>query len=172
VSDVHVLVERLDPEVPLPTLASAGAAGHDVVAWLPEGVAVIVYLPQGRCTLTGSQFALPPGARALIPTGLSLAIPEGYEVQVRPRSGLALKEGVTVLNSPGTVDSDYRGEVGVILINHGHQPFVVRHGERIAQLVVAPVTPALFLPVAHLDATRRGLGGFGSTGRTSNLTTV
>lgn len=170
-TDLQILVERRHPDVPLPNLATPGAAGHDVVAWLPEGATSLVYLPHGgRFLATGTTLTLVPGARALIPTGLSFAIPEGWEVQVRPRSGLALKEGVTVLNTPGTIDSDYRGELGILLINHGHQPVTVSHGERIAQLVVAPVHPTLFLPTTQLDATPRGTGGFGSTGRLSNPT--
>jgi len=106
-----------------------------------------------------------PGARALIGTGLRLAIPGGYEVQIRPRSGLSLKHGITLANSPGTIDSDYRGPLGVILLNTGTEAFTVRHGERIAQMIVAPVVQAEFSPVAKLDATPRGLDGFGSTGR-------
>jgi dUTP pyrophosphatase len=108
---------------------------------------------------------LGPGARALVPTGFKMAIPAGFEAQVRPRSGLALKHGVTCLNTPGTIDSDYRGEVGVILINHGDAPFVISRGERVAQLVVAPVTRCVFDEVDGLDDTARGVGGFGSTGR-------
>lgn len=169
--DLPIAIERLHPDVPLPTLASAGAAGFDVVAWLAEPKAALVYSAEGRAMVTGPEVVLPPGARAMIPTGLSLGLPVGWEAQVRPRSGLALKEGITVLNSPGTIDSDYRGEIGIILINHGYQPFVVRHGDRIAQLVIAAVAPAVFLPVPHLDATARGAQGFGSTGRTLNLTT-
>ncbi|WP_407495213.1 dUTP diphosphatase [Pseudooceanicola sp. MF1-13] len=140
--------EAADRQIALPTFATAGAAGADVRANLPEAASV----------------ELAPGARALIPTGLRMAIPDGFEVQVRPRSGLALKHGVTVANAPGTIDSDYRGELGVILVNLGDQPFVVTHGERIAQLVVAPVVQASFEVVADLDATDRGTGGFGSTG--------
>ena len=108
---------------------------------------------------------LAPGERALIPTGLAMALPPGFEAQVRPRSGLAAKDGVTVLNSPGTIDSDYRGEVKIILINHGAAPFIVKRGERIAQMVVAPVVQARFEESDSLDATARGAGGFGSTGR-------
>jgi dUTP pyrophosphatase len=108
---------------------------------------------------------LAPGARAMVPTGLTMAVPEGFEVQVRPRSGLAARHGITCLNSPGTVDSDYRGEVKVILINHGSEPFVIRRGERIAQMVVAAVARARIDVVTDLDATARGTGGFGSTGR-------
>jgi dUTP pyrophosphatase len=108
---------------------------------------------------------LQPGARALIPTGFAIGLPEGYEAQVRPRSGLALKHGVTCLNSPGTIDSDYRGEVGVILINHGAEPFVIQRGERIAQMIVSPVVQSSWIEVEILDETARGAGGFGSTGR-------
>lgn len=138
-----------DRDIPLPTYVTDGAAGADVYANFPDKGA----------------HELAPGARALIPTGLRMAIPEGFEVQVRPRSGLALKHGVTLVNTPGTIDSDYRGPVGVILINHGDTPFVVQHGERIAQLVVAPVIQGVFTTVETLDDTARGAGGFGSTGR-------
>jgi len=110
-----------------------------------------------------------PGARHAVATGLALAIPPGYEIQVRPRSGLALKHGITVPNTPGTIDSDYRGELKVILINHGHHPFEVRRGDRIAQLVLAPVTRAAWLEVDELDQTARGEGGFGSTGGVVSL---
>jgi dUTP pyrophosphatase len=132
----------------LPSYQSKEAAGLDVVAGVPEGAAV----------------AIPPGARALIPTGFALELPRGYEAQVRPRSGLALKHGVTLLNSPGTIDSDYRGELMVILVNHGDEPFLVRRGERIAQLVIAPVSHAEIVAAEELAATSRGPGGFGSTG--------
>jgi dUTP pyrophosphatase len=108
---------------------------------------------------------LKPGERAMAPTGLTLALPAGHEAQVRPRSGLAAKHGVTCLNTPGTIDADYRGEVKVILINLGQEPFVIRRGERIAQMVIAPVTRAELSVVAALDETQRGAGGFGSTGR-------
>ena len=134
--------------LPLPSYQSKEAAGLDVVAGVPEGAPV----------------AIPPGARALIPTGFALELPRGYEAQVRPRSGLALKHGITLLNSPGTIDSDYRGELMVILINHGDEPFLVRRGERIAQLVVAPVSHAEIVAAEELAATSRGPGGFGSTG--------
>jgi dUTP pyrophosphatase len=133
--------------LPLPAYMSPGAAGADVVA------------------AVSGELVLAPGERALVPTGFSLEIPPGYEVQVRPRSGLALRHGVTCLNSPGTIDSDYRGEVGVILVNLGREPFVVRRGERIAQLVMAPVVQAVFDAVPALAASARGEGGFGSTGR-------
>lgn len=128
----------------LPAYATSGAAGMDVVS--------------------AEDVTIDPRARRAVATGLSIAIPDGYEVQVRPRSGLALKHGVTCLNTPGTIDSDYRGEVKVILANLGDEPFVIRRGERIAQLVVAPVTRAAFDEVATLDETTRGTGGFGSTG--------
>ena len=108
---------------------------------------------------------LPPGKHAMVPTGLTIALPSGFEAQVRPRSGLAAKHGVTVLNSPGTVDADYRGEINVLLINHGDTPFPIRRGERIAQMVIAPVVQAQLVAVASLSSTVRGSGGFGSTGR-------
>jgi len=133
----------------LPTYQSALAAGLDLLAAVPEAAPVI----------------LAPGKYALIPTGLTIALPPGYEAQLRPRSGLAARHGVTVLNAPGTVDADYRGEIGVLLINHGDAPFPVRRGERIAQMVIAPITLAELLPAASLSATDRGGGGFGSTGR-------
>jgi dUTP pyrophosphatase len=131
--------------LPLPSYASEGAAGLDVVA--------------------AEDLTLAPGSRHAVATGFAIAIPEGYEVQVRPRSGLALKHGITCLNTPGTIDSDYRGEVKVILANLGGEPFEVRRGERIAQLVPAPVLRAGFIEVDDLDSTQRGAGGFGSTGR-------
>ena len=133
----------------LPAYQSALAAGLDLLAAVPEGAPVI----------------LAPGKYALIPTGLTIALPAGYEAQVRPRSGLAAKHGVTVLNAPGTVDADYRGEIGVLLINHGDAPFPVRRGERIAQMVIAPIARAELIPAAQLSVTDRGGGGFGSTGR-------
>jgi dUTP pyrophosphatase len=133
--------------LPLPAYMSTGAAGADVVAAVE------------------TDLVLAPGARALVPTGFALEIPCGYEVQVRPRSGLAHKHGVTLLNTPGTIDSDYRGPLGVILVNLGDEPFVVRRGDRIAQLVVAPVVQAVFGEVAALGVSIRGNGGFGSTGR-------
>ena len=119
------------------------------------------YMKSGRKTVGG----IPPGSRALVPTGLRIALPEGYEAQVRPRSGLALKHGVTLPNSPGTIDADYRGEIGVILMNLGQEPFVVEPGDRIAQMVVAPVVRVAWSEAEALDATERGEGGFGSTGR-------
>lgn len=142
-------LEGFDTEVPLPAYASDGAAGADLRANFADGTGL----------------TLAPGARALVPTGLAMAIPEGHEVQIRPRSGLALKHGVTLVNAPGTIDSDYRGPVGVILVNLGQEAFHVAHGERIAQMVVAPVTRGVFFETATLDETARGAGGFGSTGR-------
>ena len=132
--------------LPLPDYASQGAAGLDLHAAIEAGL------------------TLAPGARALVPTGLKMALPAGFEGQVRPRSGLAVKHGVTVLNAPGTVDADYRGEVMVALVNLGTEPFEVERGMRIAQLVVAPVTRAELRQVTDLDETARGGGGFGSTG--------
>jgi len=149
---VKVSVVRLAHagELPLPAYQTEEAAGLDLVA------ALDVHNPM----------TLPPGGRALVPTGLIVELPRGYEAQVRPRSGLALKHGVTVLNSPGTIDSDYRGEVCVILANLGQAPFEVRRGERIAQLVVCPVTRAALVEVSEVSTTLRGKGGFGSTGKT------
>jgi dUTP pyrophosphatase len=144
---IDIKIRRLSHAegLPLPSYASGGAAGLDVVA--------------------AEDLTLAPGARHAVATGFAIAIPEGFEVQVRPRSGLALKHGITCLNTPGTIDSDYRGEVKVILANLGGEPFEVRRGERIAQLVPAPVLRAGFSEVDDLDATERGAGGFGSTGR-------
>lgn len=133
----------------LPAYETAGSAGMDVRAALPEREPVV----------------LAPGQRAMVPTGLSVAIPEGYEIQVRPRSGLAAKHGLTCLNTPGTIDSDYRGEIKVILINLGQEAFTIQRGERIAQLVLAPVTRLAWSEVETLSETARGAGGFGSTGR-------
>jgi len=133
----------------LPAYETSGSAGMDVRAAVPEGEPI----------------TLKPGERAMVPTGLSVAIPEGYEIQVRPRSGLAAKHGLTCLNTPGTIDSDYRGEIKVILINLGADAFVINRGERIAQLVLAPVTRLAWSEVDALDETARGAGGFGSTGR-------
>ncbi len=141
--------EGADPSVPLPSYETSGAAGADVRANLPDGASII----------------LEPGHRALVPTGLRIEIPQGYEVQVRPRSGLALKHGITLPNTPGTIDSDYRGPLGVIVMNAGQEPFEIKHGERIAQLIVAPVVQATFEGVEALSETDRGAGGFGSTGQ-------
>ena len=147
--NVRVGIRRLPEgdDLPLPAYMTAGAAGADI------------------CAAVASDLVIGPGERALVPTGFSLAIPAGYEVQIRPRSGLALRHGVTLLNTPGTIDADYRGPVGVIVANFGAEPFVVRRGERIAQLVLAPVARADFALENELDATRRAAGGFGSTGR-------
>jgi dUTP pyrophosphatase len=133
----------------LPAYQSAHAAGLDLLAAVPEDAPMVIA----------------PGKHVLVPTGLIIALPPGFEAQVRPRSGLAAKHGVTVLNAPGTVDADYRGEIGVLLINHGDVPFTIRRGERIAQMVIAPVTRAELAAVAKLSPTDRGSGGFGSTGR-------
>ncbi len=145
-SDVSINVKALEGAA-IPEYKTAGAAGADV------------------CALVGSPVELNPGDRALIGTGLFFAIPDGYEIQVRPRSGLAAKNGVTVLNTPGTIDSDYRGELKVILINLGKEKFTVNSGDRIAQIIVAPVTRGRFAVVEELDQTERGSGGFGSTGK-------
>jgi dUTP pyrophosphatase len=133
----------------LPAYQSAHAAGLDLLAAVPDGAPLF----------------LAPGQRALVPTGLTIALPPGYEAQVRPRSGLAAKHGITVLNAPGTVDADYRGEIGVLLINHGEAPFAIHRGERIAQMVIAAVVRAELVSATELSATERGSGGFGSTGR-------
>lgn len=146
-TEIAIQLKRLDhgAGLPLPAYATAHAAGLDVVA--------------------AEDVTLAPGARHAVATGFAIAIPEGYEVQVRPRSGLALKNGITCLNTPGTIDADYRGEVKVILANLGSEPFEVKRGERIAQLVPAAVQRATFVEVTELDETARGAGGFGSTGR-------
>ncbi|MFA6031523.1 MAG: dUTP diphosphatase [Myxococcota bacterium] len=148
---VGVRIRRLPHgrDLSLPAYATSGAAGMDVVS---------------AETLT-----LGPGMRHAVATGLALAIPEGYEIQVRPRSGLALKHAITVPNTPGTIDSDYRGELKVIMINHGAEDFVIARGDRIAQLVLAPVTQASWDEVEELDETTRGTGGFGSTGGHAKL---
>jgi len=148
---VSVQVKRLPhgEGLSLPAYATPGAAGMDVVS--------------------AEDVTLAPGARHAVATGLSMAIPEGYEIQVRPRSGLALKHGISVPNTPGTIDSDYRGELKVILINLGSEPFEIARGDRVAQLVLAPVVQAAWDEVAELDATERGIGGFGSTGGHAKL---
>lgn len=150
-NDVTIEVARLPhgEGLALPAYQTEHAAGLDLLAAVDEQ----------------SPLTLAAGARALVPTGLAIALPPGFEGQVRPRSGLALKHGVTVLNSPGTIDADYRGEVSVILINHGSEPFVIRRGERIAQLIVSPVTRGKLVAVVALTKTTRNTGGFGSTGR-------
>ena len=147
-ASVRVVVRRLagGDGLPLPEYMSAGAAGADV------------------CAAVDEPLTLAPGARALVPTGFAFEIPQGFEVQIRPRSGLALKAGVTVLNAPGTIDADYRGPVGILLANFGDAPFVVRRGDRIAQAIVAPVSRAAFEERDELTASARSDGGFGSTG--------
>jgi dUTP diphosphatase len=146
---IKVTIKRIRPDdgIPLPCYMTEHSAGMDLFADLAEDL--ILY----------------PGTRALVPTGLSIALPDGYEAQIRPRSGLALKHGVSLVNSPGTIDSDYRGEIGVILINHGGEPFTVRRGERIAQMVVAPFSRVVWDEQDELAETSRGEGGFGHTGR-------
>jgi dUTP pyrophosphatase len=150
VIDVKLKIQRLPngDGLPLPSYQTFDAAGLDLVAAVPEAVPL----------------TLAPGGRALVPCGIAIALPRGFEGQVRPRSGLAVRHGVTVLNTPGTIDADYRGEVMVLLVNLGTEPFAVTRGMRIAQLVVAPVAWAAVVEVETLDATARGAGGFGSTG--------
>ncbi len=150
-SEIRILRLPHGADLPLPAYQSAGAAGLDLLAAVPADAPLVI----------------PPGGRATAPTGFALALPEGVEAQVRPRSGLAARHGVTVLNSPGTIDADYRGEVLVVLANFGDAPFSVSRGARIAQLVIAPVLRPALREVAALDATSRGSGGFGSTGMTS-----
>ena len=147
-TDVPVRILPHGEGLELPSHAEPGSAGLDLRAAVPAD----------------APLTLAPGAFALVPTGLQIALPAGTEAQVRPRSGLAFKHGVTVLNSPGTLDSSYRGEVGVLLVNHGPTPFVVERGERIAQLVVGAYLPVRLVPAAALGETARGAGGFGSTG--------
>jgi dUTP pyrophosphatase len=146
---VRVQIKRVEgnEDLCLPVQATAGSAGFDLQAALSEA------------------YTLYPGKRALIPTGIMLALPEGYEAQVRPRSGLALKHGITLLNTPGTIDADYRGEIGVILINLGDEPYTIRRGDRIAQLVIQKLPSVLWEETEELPPTSRGSGGFGSTGR-------
>ena len=153
-SDVSVKIMRLPhgAGLPLPAYQSAAAAGLDLIAAVPQD----------------APLTIAPGRHAAVPTGIALALPIGTEAQVRPRSGLARNHGVTVLNAPGTVDADYRGEVQVLLINHGDDPFVVTRGMRIAQLVIAEVIRAMLTEVDKLDETSRGRGGFGSTGASSS----
>lgn len=140
-----------DPDIPLPSYATAGAAGADIRANLP---------PHQR----DAGIVLAPMARAIIPTGLACAIPKGFEMQIRARSGLALKHGLALPNAPATIDSDYRGALGVIMINLGAEPYLIKHGARIAQIIIAPVVQAVFQPTDQLDDTARGTGGYGSTG--------
>lgn len=152
---MQVPVQRLsghDPALPLPAYQTPSSAGMDLIACLSE---------PDRAT----GMKLPSMGRALIPTELAIALPDGFEAQVRPRSGLAVRHGLTVLNSPGTVDADYRGEIKVLLINLGAETVTIAHGERIAQMVIAPVVQAVLTPVETLDDTSRGAGGFGSTGQ-------
>jgi len=145
-------LDDADPSIALPQYETAGSAGADIRA-------------NFATDLRDSGLTLAPGGRALIPTGVRIEIPNGYEVQVRPRSGLALKHGITIPNAPGTIDSDYRGPLGVILMNLGTEPFNIAHGDRIAQMVIAPVVQAAFEVSANLSDTARGAGGFGSTGK-------
>lgn len=142
---VKVICKAEDKEF-LPVYSSAEAAGADLRACVQEDIVI------------------KPGQRYLVPTGLSIQLPVGYEAQIRPRSGLAIKHGISLVNTPGTIDSDYRGEVKIIMINHGSEDFVIHRGDRIAQLVIAPVTHGMFAMSDSLDATDRGVGGFGSTG--------
>lgn len=153
-NSVSISVQRLPhgEGLALPRYETEGAAGMDLIAAVPEAEPLV----------------LQPGARAMVPTGLAIALPKGFEAQVRPRSGLAAKNGITCLNSPGTIDCDYRGEVKVILINHGPEAFTITRGTRIAQMVIAPVTRAVLSEVQSLDETARGAGGFGSTGTGDN----
>lgn len=152
-SQVSIEITRLPhgADIVLPSYETVGSAGMDVRAAVSE------------------RLEIAPGARALVPTGFKMALPVGFEAQIRPRSGLALKKGVMVPNAPGTIDADYRGEVGIILMNLGQEPFVIERGDRIAQMVIAPVTTALWTEVSSLDETARGEGGFGSTGVTSDI---
>jgi len=146
--DVRLMRLAHGNDLPLPSYQSALAAGLDLIAAVPDG----------------KPLTIAPGARALVPTGIAIALPEGYEAQVRPRSGLAAKHGITVLNAPGTIDADYRGEVQVLLTNLGGEAFAITRGTRIAQMVIAPVSRAHLREVDSLDETERGSGGFGSTG--------
>ncbi|TSA45513.1 MAG: dUTP diphosphatase [Deltaproteobacteria bacterium] len=147
IEDVRVFIQRLSgaEDLPLPSYMTEQAAGMDLFAAVAEDAAIL------------------PGERKLVPTGVVVALPEGYEAEVRPRSGLALKHGVTLVNAPGTIDADYRGEVGVILINHGQEPFIVRRGDRIAQMVVHRVCRVVWAACGELPPTERGAGGFGHT---------
>jgi dUTP pyrophosphatase len=150
--EIRVLREDwADPDVALPSYETQGSAGADIRANLP---------PDQR-----AGFTLKPMERRIVPTGMRVEIPDGFEVQIRPRSGLALKHGITLPNTPGTIDSDYRGPLGVLLVNLGAEPYTVQHGERIAQMVVAPVVQARFALTVGLSDTKRGTGGFGSTGK-------
>jgi dUTP pyrophosphatase len=150
-SNVEIKITRLEhgDDLPLPSYETDGSAGMDIRAAVREPLTIA------------------PGARALVPSGFKIALPVGFEAQIRPRSGLALKKGISLPNTPGTIDSDYRGEVGVILINLGDEPFVIERADRIAQMVIAPVTRGIWAEVDSLDETARGEGGFGSTGVTA-----
>jgi dUTP pyrophosphatase len=152
-SEVRIVRLPHGADLPLPAYQSALAAGLDLLAAVPADAPVDIA----------------PGKRALIPTGLAIALPPNHEAQVRPRSGLALRHGVTVLNSPGTIDADYRGEVQVILVNLGTEPFVINRGMRIAQLVIAPISHVKLVESASLESTERSVGGFGSTGTATNI---
>ncbi len=143
---IKILIKRLSKEVPLPKYETSGSSGMDLAAYI------------------NTTIALEPGKSVIVPTGLSLAIPEGFEVQIRPRSGLAAKKNITVLNTPGTIDADYRGEIKIILINHSNKEFIIDNGLRIAQMVVCPTMQAKLEEVDELNNTIRGKGGFGSTG--------
>jgi dUTP pyrophosphatase len=148
--NVDVRVKRLPhgKDLPLPTYQTQSSAGLDLQAAIA---------PQ-------TKLVIEPGSRELVPTGLAIELPEGFEAQIRPRSGLALKKGITLVNTPGTIDADYRGEIGVILINHGSEPFEIERGDRIAQMIVAPIVQARLVEVDDLSSSDRGAGGFGSTG--------
>jgi dUTP pyrophosphatase len=152
-TELHILRLPHGADLPLPAYQSALAAGLDLVAAVPSGAPV----------------EIAPGNRALIPTGIAIALPPGNEGQIRPRSGLAIRYGITVLNAPGTIDADYRGELQVILVNHGSESFVVQRGMRIAQLVIAPIQHTKIVESESLDSTARATGGFGSTGVGSNI---
>jgi dUTP pyrophosphatase len=146
---IQVAIKRIRPEteIPLPCYMTAHSAGMDLYADLPE------------------DFFLLPGCRTLVPTGVAIALPDGFEAQIRPRSGLALKHGIALVNSPGTIDSDYRGEIGVIMINHGSEPFLIKSGERVAQMIIARFARVEWQIAVELDNTCRGEGGFGHTGK-------
>jgi dUTP pyrophosphatase len=152
---VDVRVKRLPhgKDLPLPTYQTASSAGLDLQAAIEPQTTLVIE----------------PGSRELVPTGLAIELPEGFEAQIRPRSGLALKKGVTLVNTPGTIDADYRGEIGVIVINHGAEPFEIVRGDRIAQMIVAPVVQARLVEVDDLSSSDRGAGGFGSTGVSHSL---
>ena len=152
---VDVRVKRLPhgKDLPLPTYQTASSAGLDLQAAIAPQTTLVIE----------------PGSRELVPTGLAIELPEGFEAQIRPRSGLALKKGVTLVNTPGTIDADYRGEIGVIVINHGNEPFEIVRGDRIAQMIVAPVVQARLVEVDDLSSSDRGAGGFGSTGVSHTL---